>query len=737
MKIRNKLLILNSIAILSLSITGIYSLSVNKKIANKFEGGDENFRLAVNGATKFSGYAKRAEGHLMLFLALNDPSHREKFFQRVDSLEEQISIVADNTTSNESKKILEEAKVEFKKLQPSGEKLLTAYDRSIAENGKFEMKQYEDSIQEFHDIASTLREQGVIITELETEFLNKQQAITAANEISSYVKRAEGHLMLFFVLEKSQDRDKFFQRLASIQEQIVILNQTLNDPKSKEILESTKAKTENFKQVGEKLLAEYERDIAENSKFEMNQHSSLILEFDDLANSIREDGENISILLTDLQSANKRSIIHEVSILQRNILLSLILTIAVTGVLAYFQSKNISDSISQLNRATNKIAKGDLDVQITNTTHDEIGELAHNFQLMSKRIKQLLQEQKNVAQQQSQSKEQLETAIYTLINEVSEATEGDLTVRSNLDSLELSTVADLFNAIIDNLQEIAIEVKKVTHQVGYSLKENESAIMLLAEQAVAESKETQNTLVSVEQMSQSIEAVAENANQAEKIADDTYNTIVSSTNNMDLTVQSILDLRTTVGETAKKMKRLQESSQKIAQAVFFIQEIALKTNVLAINARVEARLAGEYGEGFTIIAEQVGALAKESTAATREIANIVAAIQGETQEVNEAMESSIVQVLETTNLVEYTKQSLGLVLEKSQQINQLMGSISEVTVSQANTAQNVTHLMQKIAHLSEVTSISSKKVALSIINTAQVAQKLEATVAKFKVAESS
>ncbi|MDJ0531034.1 MAG: methyl-accepting chemotaxis protein [Xenococcaceae cyanobacterium MO_207.B15] len=737
MKIRNKLLILNSIAILSLSITGIYSLSVNKKIANKFEGGDENFRLAVNGATKFSGYAKRAEGHLMLFLALNDPSHREKFFQRVDSLEEQISIVADNTTSNESKKILEEAKVEFKKLQPSGEKLLTAYYRSIAENGKFEMKQYEDSIQEFHDIASTLREQGVIITELETEFLNKQQAITAANEISSYVKRAEGHLMLFFVLEKSQDRDKFFQRLASIQEQIVILNQTLNDPKSKEILESTKAKTENFKQVGEKLLAEYERDIAENSKFEMNQHSSLILEFDDLANSIREDGENISILLTDLQSANKRSIIHEVSILQRNILLSLILTIAVTGVLAYFQSKNISDSISQLNRATNKIAKGDLDVQITNTTHDEIGELAHNFQLMSKRIKQLLQEQKNVAQQQSQSKEQLETAICTLINEVSDATKGDLTVRSNLDSLELSTVADLFNAIIDNLQEIAIEVKKVTHQVGYSLKENESAIMLLAEQAVAESKETQNTLVSVEQMSQSIEAVAENANQAEKIADDTYNTIVSSTNNMDLTVQSILDLRTTVGETAKKMKRLQESSQKIAQAVFFIQEIALKTNVLAINARVEARLAGEYGEGFTIIAEQVGALAKESTAATREIANIVAAIQGETQEVNQAMESSIVQVLETTNLVEYTKQSLGLVLEKSQQINQLMGSISEVTVSQANTAQNVTHLMQKIAHLSEVTSISSKKVALSIINTAQVAQKLEATVAKFKVAESS
>jgi twitching motility protein PilJ len=366
---------------------------------------------------------------------------------------------------------------------------------------------------------------------------------------------------------------------------------------------------------------------------------------------------------------------------------------------------------------------------------DELGELNTNINLMTEQIQNSLQEQKAAAEQIRQEKEKLESAIYTLIEEISDATDGDLTVRANLDSLELSTVADLFNAIIGNLQDIAIEAKESSGQVGDSLKQNEEAIRLLAEQAILEAKETRDTLKSVAQMSQSIQEVATNASQAEKITDDTYNTIVDSTTNMDSTVNSILELRTTVGETAKKMKRLGESSQKISQVVSFIEEIALKTNVLAINASVEAGRAGEYGQGFTIVAEQVGALAEQSATAIKEIASIVAAIQAETQEVNQAMESGTTQVVQTTRLVETTKQSLNLVLEKSQEINQLMGSISQSTVSQADTSQNIITLMQKIAQLSGNTSKSSTEVAQSIAATAKVAARLESTVGQFKVAE--
>lgn len=337
------------------------------------------------------------------------------------------------------------------------------------------------------------------------------------------------------------------------------------------------------------------------------------------------------------------------------------------------------------------------------------------------------------AETQRQEKEQLELAIYKLQDEVAEATDGDLTVRASLDSLELSTVADLFNAIIFNLRKIAIETKQSSSQVSTSLVQNEKEVRVLAKQAIEEAEETRQTLLSVEQMSQSIQAVAQNAGQAEQLADDTYQTIITSTSNMDSTVESILNLRETVGDTAKKMKRLGESSQKVSQAVSLIEEIALKTSVLAINASVEAGRAGESGQGFTIVAEQVGSLAEQSATAAQEIANVVAAIQTETQEVNQAMESGTVQVVETSRLVESTKQSLGLVLEKSQGINQLMGAIAQTTDSQASTSQDVTSLMKKIASLSEQTSQSSEKVAQSILQTAQVAASLESTVAQFKV----
>ena len=408
--------------------------------------------------------------------------------------------------------------------------------------------------------------------------------------------------------------------------------------------------------------------------------------------------------------------------------------ILAVGTITWLLANRLTTPLGKITAAATSLAEGNLEEKVTLEREDEIGILADSFNQMAQRLQKSIASIENKAEEQRQEKEQLEAAIYTLIDEVSDATDGDLTVRANLDSMELSTVADLFNAIIDNLEEIAVEAKQSTSQVGSSLKQNEAAILSLAEQAIAEATETRDTLMSVEQMSQSIQEVAENASQAEKIADNTYNTVLNSTQDMDLTVDSILELRTTVGETAKKMKRLGESSQKISQVVSFIEEIALKTNVLAINASVEAGRAGEYGQGFTIVAEQVGALAEQSAAATKEIASIVTAIQEETQEVSQAMESGTAQVVESTRLVESTKESLGLVLEKSQEINLLMSSISESTVSQAKTSQNVTNLMQKIANLSETTSKSSKEVAQSIVETAQVAQKLESTVAQFKVA---
>jgi methyl-accepting chemotaxis protein PixJ len=340
---------------------------------------------------------------------------------------------------------------------------------------------------------------------------------------------------------------------------------------------------------------------------------------------------------------------------------------------------------------------------------------------------------KRVAEEQRQQKDKLEQEIYQLLDDVGNAVDGDLTVRASLESMEMSTVADLFNAMIENLKDIAIRVKQSSSQVSSSFLENTESIQSLAAQAVAEAQETRKTLQSVEEMSRSIQEVSQNANQASSLANDAYTVTQKGTRVIDKTVGSIRNLRTTMGETAKKMKRLGESSQKISQVVSLIEEIALKTNLLAINASVEASRAGEQGEGFSIVAEQVATLAEQSTIATKEIAQIVTAIQQETKEVAEAMELGTSQVVDSTRLVEATKLRLEKVLGRSKSINRLMQSISQKTVSQTDTSLAITKLMEQIAQQSEQRVLYSQRVAGSMQASALVSRELESAVEQFKV----
>ncbi|BAQ61589.1 hypothetical protein GM3708_1995 [Geminocystis sp. NIES-3708] len=412
--------------------------------------------------------------------------------------------------------------------------------------------------------------------------------------------------------------------------------------------------------------------------------------------------------------------------------IAVVLAAIATGVVILL-ARQLSLPLTNLTKKAQQVAEGNLDVQVELQGTLETYTLGNNFNNLVKRVNNLITEQTKVAQEREKEKEALEGSIYTLLEEVQDALDGDLTVKASLDSIEISTVADLINAIIDNLREIAIQVKQSTTQVGSSLTENQLSIQELTQQAIKEAQATNNTLESVQEMSKSIEVVAENANQAATLAEDAFRETQEGTQVMDDTVSSIVSLRKTVGETAKKMKRLGESSQKISQVVSLIEEIALKTNLLAINASVEASRAGEQGQGFTIVAEQVGALAEQSAMATKEIAKIVANIQLETQEVTQAMEVGTTQVVDSTRLVEATKQRLEKVLVRSQSINELMQSISQATVTQTDTSSLVTELMQQIASYSEERLKSSQQVSESMRNTAQVAQKLQSAVEQFKV----
>ncbi len=370
--------------------------------------------------------------------------------------------------------------------------------------------------------------------------------------------------------------------------------------------------------------------------------------------------------------------------------------------------------------------------QLETARHD--AELARQkAETVSEQIEQarLIAELNSV--EQRQQKEALQQQVLQLLNDIEATATGDLTVRAEVSEAELGTVADFFNLLIENLRQLVMQVKNASTQVNTSLESDEWAVGQLSEQALQQALQINRTLDSVEQMTQSIQVVAKNASQAATVARRAAMAASAGGKAIDSTVETIVNLQTTVVKTTDKVKLLGESSKKIAKVVSLVQQIGLQTNLLALNAGIEASRSGEGSEGFRVIAEQVGILASQSGNAIQEIEQVIATIGMGTQEVVAAMEEGTRQVIRSTRSVIGAKENLEEIFEVSRQIDQLVASISNATVSQAHTSQAVTELMKQIAKSSQQTSDSSRQVSHSLRNTVEVAEQLQHSVGRFKI----
>ncbi len=339
----------------------------------------------------------------------------------------------------------------------------------------------------------------------------------------------------------------------------------------------------------------------------------------------------------------------------------------------------------------------------------------------------------NLLKQQRTAKETLQRRALELLMEVDPVSKGDLTIRANVTEDEIGTIADSYNATINSLRKIVIQVQAAAKQVAATTSSNEVSVQGVSAEALRQEEEIAAALDQIQEMSNSIWDVANSAEQAEVAVKQATQTVEAGDVAMNLTVNGILAIRATVTETSKKVKQLGESSQQISKVVNLIGRFAAQTNLLALKASIEAARAGEEGRGFAVLADEVRALARQSAEATSEIESLVTKIQTETNEVVAAMEVGTEQVATSTKLVHETRQSLNKIADASAQISVLVEAIASAAVVQSHASESVTQTMSGVAAIASKNSSEANLVSVSFKELLVVAQELQASVGQFKV----
>jgi twitching motility protein PilJ len=324
-------------------------------------------------------------------------------------------------------------------------------------------------------------------------------------------------------------------------------------------------------------------------------------------------------------------------------------------------------------------------------------------------------------------------AILRLLNEMGNLADGDLTVHASVTEDVTGAIADSINFTVDELRGVVTGINSTTDQVNNATQEAQRISARLFDESQRQSTEIQKASSLVLSMAQSINDVSASAAQSARVAQSSLTAAEQGATAVQNQIASMNEIRGQIQETAKRIKRLGESSQEIGQITELIGDITQQTNVLALNAAIQAASAGDAGRGFSVVAEEVQRLAERSGDATKQIEAIVKTIQADTHDAVAAMERSTQGVVEGTKLSDAAGNALSEIRRVSRELADLISNISGQTQRQATSVSEVTRGMQDILRVSEDASRSTQLTTTQIDKLTSLARSLRESVAGFKV----
>lgn len=322
-------------------------------------------------------------------------------------------------------------------------------------------------------------------------------------------------------------------------------------------------------------------------------------------------------------------------------------------------------------------------------------------------------------------------AILTLLDDITNLADGDLTVGVTVTEDFTGAIADSINFTVENMRGLVGQINAASAQITQAAQKTQTSVQEMSRSSEEQAQQTADATQTITSVSRSLEATAERATMASRQAEESVRVAHTGAETVDRTITGMNTLREQIQDTSKRMKRLGESSQEIGNITELINDIAEQTNTLALNASIQAAMAGEAGRGFAVVADEVQRLAERATNATRQIENLVKTIQADTNEAIVSMERSTSNVVSGASTAEEAGQALSQIEQASTQLAQLIDEIARSVRSRAGEGTEVAGTMQKIREVAVQTASSSRQTAQDVGKLNELSARLRESVAGF------
>jgi twitching motility protein PilJ len=345
----------------------------------------------------------------------------------------------------------------------------------------------------------------------------------------------------------------------------------------------------------------------------------------------------------------------------------------------------------------------------------------------------LVRDERQRARVSADKNRQTEDAILKLLDEMGNLADGDLTIQPEVTEQITGAIADSINFAVKEMRGLVVGIKSAAQQVAVASERTRQTANELTQATTRQAAQITETTEKMKAMARSMEDMSMSAERSAQVAQGSVATAKRGTAAVQDTIRGMDQMREQIQETAKRIKRLGESSQQIGEIVELINDIAEQTNILSLNAAIQAAMAGEAGRGFAVVADEVQRLAERSGDATKQIADLVKTIQADTNEAVASMEHATRGVVEGTRLADAAGQALGEIESVSEQLSMLIVDIARVAHQQSEMATSMSGNMGQIQEATTLTSTGTRQTAESIGRLSELARELQASVAGFKL----